>query len=71
MRHPNLITAIAVSVAIFSLIELFSVRKFDSKISKPVVSKFEVVEKYKNCDVVRYNNFRDARYHYFLDCPAK
>jgi len=34
----------------------------------PEPPKFQVVDKYMNCDVVQYNHPGDARYHYFLDC---
>ena len=30
--------------------------------------KFEVVDNYKECDVVRYTPDNSARYSYFLDC---
>jgi hypothetical protein len=30
--------------------------------------KFEVVDTYKGCDVVRYNRQEEGRYTYFLDC---
>lgn len=30
--------------------------------------KFEVVDTYNNCEVVRYTPVNSARYHYFLDC---
>jgi hypothetical protein len=37
---------------------------------KPVEpdQKFEVVDTYKGCDVVRYTPDNSARYTYFLDC---
>ena len=31
------------------------------------VKKFEVVDKYKGCDVVRYTD-KSNNWHYFLDC---
>ena len=34
----------------------------------PPEQRFEVVDNYKGCDVVRYSTEYDARYHYFLDC---
>jgi hypothetical protein len=34
----------------------------------PSEKRFTVVDKYKNCDVVRYRNL--GRYYYFLDCQA-
>jgi len=30
--------------------------------------KFEVVDTYKSCEVVRYTPPNSAHYHYFLDC---
>jgi len=36
---------------------------------KPVESSFEVVDKYKECDVVRYASHQVAEYKYFLYCP--
>jgi hypothetical protein len=31
-------------------------------------SNFEVVDKYKNCEVVRWTNGQLANYQFFLDC---
>lgn len=39
----------------------------DSRPSLPE-RKFEVVDTYKNCDVVQYAPDYAARYFYFLDC---
>jgi hypothetical protein len=35
---------------------------------KPLESSFEVVDKYKDCDVVRYAPHQVAEYKYFLHC---
>ena len=32
-------------------------------------SNFEVVDKYKNCEVVRWTNGQIANYQFFLNCP--
>ena len=32
-------------------------------------SNFEVVDKYKNCEVVRWTNGQLANYQFFLHCP--
>ena len=37
------------------------------EVSKPA-SNFEVIDTYKDCDVVRYAAPNGANYHYFLDC---
>jgi len=36
---------------------------------KPLESSLEVVDKYKECDVVRYAPQQVAEYKYFLYCP--
>ena len=36
---------------------------------KPLEPSFEVVDKYKECDVVRYAPPQVAEYKYFLHCP--
>jgi hypothetical protein len=36
--------------------------------SKEPPQKFEVVDTYKGCEVVRYTPPSSAHYHYFLDC---
>ena len=36
---------------------------------KPLEASFEVVDKYKECDVVRYAPHQVAEYKYFLHCP--
>lgn len=35
----------------------------------PSTKKFEVVDRYRNCDVVRYTD-ETTRWHYFLDCQS-
>jgi hypothetical protein len=32
-------------------------------------SNFEIVDKYKNCEVVRWTNGQLANYQFFLHCP--
>ncbi len=38
------------------------------KMPKEPPQKFEVVDTYKGCVVVRYTPVNSAHYHYFLDC---
>ncbi len=38
---------------------------------KSLESSFEVVDKYKGCEVVRYAPHQAAEYKYFLDCSSK
>ena len=37
--------------------------------NEPLEPSFEVVDKYKECDVVRYAPHQAAEYKYFLHCP--
>ena len=54
---------IAVTIgAIMFLVMLFS------RGNETPASKFEVVDKYEQCDVVRYTD-KTERWHYFLHCP--
>ena len=41
---------------------------FSTANPKEPPQKFEVVDTYNNCEVVRYTPVNSARYHYFLDC---
>jgi hypothetical protein len=34
----------------------------------PETPKFQVVDKYGQCDVVRYTPYASSKYFYFLDC---
>ena len=34
----------------------------------PETPKFEIVDKYGQCDVVRYTPYTSSKYFYFLDC---
>lgn len=38
------------------------------QLENPSEQKFEVVDTYNECDVVRYTPGYSARYSYFLDC---
>jgi hypothetical protein len=40
------------------------------KMPKEPPQKFEEVNTYKNCKVVRYTPSNSAHYHYFLDCTG-
>ena len=53
----------------YQLLSLFMVINpgEDVKPTEPE-QKFEVVDNYKECDVVRYTPDNSARYSYFLDC---
>jgi len=36
---------------------------------EPLKSSVEVVDKYKECDIIRYTPHQVAEYKYFLHCP--
>jgi hypothetical protein len=54
-------------LTVLSLVALFAAIFLPDK-SEPK-GKFEVVDKYKGCDVVRYAD-PSTRWNYFLDCSA-
>ena len=50
------------------LITILIALSFYTTGGKPLESSFEVVDKYKECDVVRYAPHQVAEYKYFLYC---
>jgi len=65
------LTAVGVASSAFVvfIIVMLVIIKFTSG-DKPINSaSFEVVDKYKECDVVRYAPHQVAEYKYFLYCP--
>jgi hypothetical protein len=50
------------------LITILMVLAYSTTGGKPLESSFEVVDKYKECDVVRYAPHQVAEYKYFLYC---
>jgi hypothetical protein len=54
-------------VSLFYMVNVaIDVKEPPQKEVKP--PNFEVVDEYKGCDVVRYNNHQFAEYKYFLHC---
>jgi hypothetical protein len=56
-----------VGLSVLALVINGAANWLDSRPSPPE-QKFEVVDNYKGCDLVRYSPDYAARYHYFLDC---
>jgi len=56
-----------VGLSVLTLVLNAAANWVESKPSPPE-RKFEVVDTYKNCDVVRYEPDYSAKYAYFLDC---
>ena len=65
MTKSIFIFVIGISIVMFGL--NVSMSNIKSRPSPPE-RKFEVVDTYKGCDVVRYTPDYSARYAYFLDC---
>jgi hypothetical protein len=38
---------------------------------KELGNRFEVVDKYRNCNVVKWNGGNYREYKFFLDCPSQ
>jgi hypothetical protein len=47
---------------------IWGILYMEQKEQTTLPQKFEIVDTYKNCEVVRYTPPSSARYHYFLDC---
>jgi uncharacterized iron-regulated protein len=69
IKGPFIFTAI-VSIFLLAFLMNTSANLFESQPSPPD-QKFEVVDTYKGCEVVRYTPDNSARYTYFLDCSNK
>ena len=63
------LTAVGVTASVFVvfIIILLAIINVSSG-GKPLESSFEVVDKYNECDVVRYAPHQVAEYKYFLYC---
>ena len=57
--------ALAIAVVGFAMLIIGALSMNDAPIDE---SSFEVVDKYKECDIVRYAPHQVAEYKYFLDC---
>lgn len=42
-----------------------------TKIQTPSTERVEVVDKYGDCDIIRYLPEMSGKYFYFLDCPTQ
>jgi len=63
------LTAVGVTASVFvAFIIILLVIINISSGGKPLESTFEVVDKYNECDVVRYAPHQVAEYKYFLYC---
>ena len=50
------------------LITILMVLAYSTTGGKPLEPSFEVVDKYKECDIIRYAPHQVAEYKYFLYC---
>jgi hypothetical protein len=50
------------------LITILMVLAYSTTGGEPLSSSFEVVDKYKECDIVRYAPHQVAEYKYFMYC---
>jgi hypothetical protein len=64
-----MLLGVIVGMGVLSLFMVINPRE-DVKPVEPD-QKFEVVDTYKGCDVVRWTNNQLAEYKYFLDCKDK
>jgi hypothetical protein len=67
-RTIETLTVVLLS-SLFGVIIFFPIYLAITTSEEPPSSKFEVVDNYKGCDVVRYNAGNISTYKYFLKCP--
>jgi len=60
--------AFSIAITIFAIVVIAMVVGDGKQFSNP---SFEVVDKYKGCDIVRYAPHQAAEYKYFLHCENK
>lgn len=68
----KLLITVCCSVAIIAMNILFihTLLTSTSTDVKETKELYKVVDKYNNCDVVRYAPLNEARFHYFLNCEV-
>lgn len=70
MRVDRLALFVLGFVCCFLVFGLPSLISTDSSPEEKDKDKFQIIDKYKNCDVVRYNVSNLATYKYFLHCST-
>jgi len=61
----GVVTGTSVTAALFLFPMIFG--PSDTMVSRPE-TQFKVVNKYRGCDIIRFNPMIEPGYHYFLDC---
>lgn len=61
------VRGLTLGLSVVGLFLIFIV-KLGGNAEQPNSPRFKVVDKYRYCDVVRYDAKDSARYAYFLDC---
>ena len=72
MRNPDYYRAVLLGVVLgMASLSLFYMVGVSLDVKKPEQpkTKFEVVDKYKNCDLLRWTDHQLADYKYVLYCP--
>jgi len=64
MNKPFIFTAV-ISIFLLAFLMNTSANWLEAQ---PAEEKFQVVDTYKDCDIVRYTPDNSARYSYLLDC---
>ena len=66
--YRAVLLGVVLGMSSLSLIHMIGVA-LDTKEPEQPKSKFEIVDVYKGCDVVRWTDHQLADYKYFLYCP--
>lgn len=71
MKNALIVIGILLFFSIAIYYPLFQMTKENNTSQEPqkTNSKFEVIDKYEGCDVIRYDLSGISTYKYFLKCP--
>ena len=68
--YRAVLLGVVVGMGFLSMFYVFFGADGTTKPQTVPASNFEVVDSYKGCDVVRYDDNKMATYKYFLHCPG-
>ena len=60
----------SVGIIVLNILFIHTLLTSTSTDVKETKELYKVVDKYNNCDVVRYAPPNEARFHYFLNCEV-
>lgn len=68
MKRLLIAVGCSVGIIVLNIFFIHTLITSTSTDDKETKDLYKVVDRYNNCDVVRYDSPNEARFHYFLDC---